>query len=66
MEHEQRKLLHEVLKSSFCGRFSGKWSDVSSDAGAVWALVQKKLREAKTDGPAPTTESSGGAGAAKP
>lgn len=43
MEGEQRKMLAEVLKSSFCGRFSGKWSDVSTDAGAVWALVQKSL-----------------------
>ena len=40
-------LLPEVLKSSFCGRFSGKWSDVSSDAGAVWAIVENALRERK-------------------
>jgi MoxR-like ATPase len=45
MESEQRRLLPEVLKSSFCGRFSGRWSDVSSDAGAVWAIVQSALRE---------------------
>ena len=40
-------LLPEVLKSSFCGRFGGKWSDVSSDAGAVWAIVENALRERK-------------------
>jgi MoxR-like ATPase len=47
METEQRRLFPEVLKSSFCGRFSGKWSDVSSDAGAVWALVEGALRKQK-------------------
>jgi nitric oxide reductase NorQ protein len=40
-------LLGEVLKSSFCGRFSGKWSDVSSDAGAAWAIIEAVLREKK-------------------
>ena len=39
--------LPEVLKSSFCGRFSGRWDDVGSDAGAVWAMVKKVLRERK-------------------
>jgi MoxR-like ATPase len=38
-------LLPEVLKSSFCGRFSGRWSDVSSDAGAAWAVIEAVLRE---------------------
>jgi nitric oxide reductase NorQ protein len=38
-------LLPEVLKSSFCGRFTGKWSDVSSDAGAAWAVIEGVLRE---------------------
>ena len=45
MEAEQKKLLPEVLKSSFCGRFNGRADDVSSDAGAVWAVIQKALRE---------------------
>ncbi len=44
LENEERKMLPEVLKSSFCGRFSGRWSDVSSDAGAVWAIVQAALK----------------------
>jgi MoxR-like ATPase len=38
-------MLPEVLKSSFCGRFPGRWDDVGTDAGAVWALVKKTLRE---------------------
>ena len=45
MESEQKRMLPEVLKSSFCGRFPGKWSDVASEAGAAWAIVQKVLRE---------------------
>ena len=44
MAGEQRRMLPEVLKSSFAGRFSGRWSDVSTDAGAVWALIEQKLR----------------------
>jgi nitric oxide reductase NorQ protein len=39
--------LAEVLKSSFCGRFAGRWDDIGSDAGAVWALTKKVLRERK-------------------
>jgi MoxR-like ATPase len=38
-------LLGEVLKSSFCGRFSGRWNDVSADAGAAWAIIENALRE---------------------
>ncbi|MBK03563.1 MAG: hypothetical protein CL920_17630 [Deltaproteobacteria bacterium] len=45
MDNKQRAMLSEILKSSFCGRFSGRWDDVSSDAGAVWAIVQDALRE---------------------
>jgi nitric oxide reductase NorQ protein len=44
-ESDARRLLPEVLKSSFCGRFSGRWDDVGSDAGAVWAAIQRALRE---------------------
>jgi hypothetical protein len=40
-------LLPEVLKSSFCGRFAGRWNDVSSDAGAAWAIIESVLREKK-------------------
>ncbi len=46
MESEARRMLPEVLKSSFCGRFDGRWNDSTTDAGMVWALVQQKLKEA--------------------
>jgi nitric oxide reductase NorQ protein len=35
----------QVLQSSFCGRFPGRHDDVTSDAGAVWAIVRKVLSE---------------------
>jgi len=38
-----KRALPEVLKSSFCGRFPGRWDDVTTDAGAVWSLVRKTL-----------------------
>ncbi|RYE91941.1 MAG: hypothetical protein EOO75_07810 [Myxococcales bacterium] len=44
-ESTQRKSLPEILRSSFCGRFSGQPDDVTSDAGAVWSLVQRTLRD---------------------
>jgi MoxR-like ATPase len=47
LENDQYNLLPEVLKSSFCGRFSGRWDDVGSDAGAAWAIIQTVLRERK-------------------
>ncbi len=50
MESNQTQLLPEVLKSSFCGRFTGRWDDVSSDAGAAWSVIQKVLREKKRGG----------------
>ena len=40
-----KRALPEVLKSSFCGRFPGRWDDVASDAGAVWAVVRRTLNE---------------------
>jgi len=55
MEGDQRRLLPEVLKSSFCGRFSGRHNDVSSDAGAAWAIIQRALRESRQGG-APSGE----------
>lgn len=33
----------DVLKSSFCGRFEGRWNDVASDAGAVWSVIRQTL-----------------------
>src|SRR6185503_14195062 len=31
-----KRALPEIMKSSFCGRFNGRWDDVTTDAGAVW------------------------------
>lgn len=50
LETEQRKMLPEVLKSAFCGRFSGRHADLTTDAGAVWSLIQKTLRERNGEG----------------
>lgn len=38
-----KRTLPEILKTSFCGRFPGRWNDVTTDAGAVWALIRKEL-----------------------
>jgi MoxR-like ATPase len=42
-----KRSLPEILKTSFCGRFPGRWNDVTTDAGAVWALVRKTLASRK-------------------
>ncbi len=44
-EEDQRNALPEILKSSFCGRLPGKWSDTASDAGAAWATITAVLKE---------------------
>ena len=44
---QRTALLPEVMKSSFCGRFGGRWHDLSSDAGAAWAIIEAVLREHK-------------------
>ena len=46
-----KRSLPEILKSSFCGRFGGRWDDVTTDAGAVWALVRKTLATLKVPVP---------------
>lgn len=50
MENEQRHQLPAILKSSFCGRFPGRWNDTASDAGAAWTIIQQRLREDKQKG----------------
>ena len=40
---DRNRMLGEVLKSSFCGRFAGRWDEIASEAGAVWSLIQKKV-----------------------
>lgn len=42
-----KRALPEIMKTSFCGRFPGRWDDVTTDAGAVWALVKKALASHK-------------------
>lgn len=42
-EGEGKRALPEILKTSFCGRFPGRWDDLTTDAGTVWALVRKTL-----------------------
>ncbi len=36
--------LPELFKTSFCGRFAGRWNDPATDAGLVWVVVQRALR----------------------
>ena len=45
MEQEAKRMLGDVLQSSFCGRFDGRWDDPQTDAGLVWAIVQQQLKE---------------------
>jgi len=45
MEDDQARMLPELLRSSFCGRFAGRWDDAHSDAGGVWAIIEGALRE---------------------
>jgi MoxR-like ATPase len=40
MREEHDRMLPEVLKSSFCGRFGGRWNDSTTDAGMVWSIIQ--------------------------
>jgi MoxR-like ATPase len=47
LETRRNKDLPEILKSSFCGRFSGRWNDATSDAGTVWSIISAELRKEK-------------------
>ena len=50
-EAERWGMLPEVLTSSFAGRSDGRWNDANTDAGVVWAWVERTLEEdAKTRG----------------
>lgn len=42
-----KRALPEIMKTSFCGRFPGRWDDVTTDAGAVWGIVRKTLATMK-------------------
>ncbi len=34
----------DLVKDSFCGRVQGTWSDPSTDAGMMWALLEPQLK----------------------
>jgi nitric oxide reductase NorQ protein len=36
--------LPELLKTSFCGRFAGRWDDPAADAGLVWQVLARALK----------------------
>lgn len=42
---DARTAVPEVLRTSFCGRFAGRYDDPDTDAGAVWAVIAARLRE---------------------
>lgn len=42
-----KRALPEIMKTSYCGRFPGRWDDVTTDAGAVWGIVRKTLASLK-------------------
>lgn len=46
-----KRSIPEIMKTSFCGRFPGRWNDVTTDAGVVWALVRKTLAARKVPVP---------------
>ena len=35
--------LRELLKTSFCARFAGRWDDPASDSGLVWQCIVRAL-----------------------
>lgn len=40
---EGEKIIPELLKTSFCGRFKGMWNDDATDAGIVWEHIKKEF-----------------------
>ena len=45
-ENDQRHCLGEILRSSFCGRFPGRWDDANTEAGICWSAIHHKLEDA--------------------
>ena len=43
MEGDQKRMLPEILKTSFCARFAGRWNDSTTDGGVVWEIIEKTL-----------------------
>ena len=44
---QRKALVPFLLRSSFCGRYSGHWGDSASDAGLAWGIIQRFLSEKK-------------------
>jgi nitric oxide reductase NorQ protein len=42
---QRKALVPFILRSSFCGRFSGEWGDNTTDAGIAWEILQRWLQE---------------------
>lgn len=40
---DAKKVLPELLKTSFCARYSGDWQDDATDAGLVWGVISRAL-----------------------
>ena len=38
-----RETLEQILQSSFCGRFAGRWNDKNSDSGIAWEIIKATL-----------------------
>jgi MoxR-like ATPase len=38
-------VLPDLLKTSFCGRFTGRWDDPASEAGMVWGVIARCLEQ---------------------
>ena len=36
--------LPELLQTSFCGRYLGRWDDPATDAGLVWQCIVRALK----------------------
>ncbi len=45
LENNTAKMLPEILKSAFCGRFPGRWDDPDSDAGLVWSIIRGSIEK---------------------
>ena len=40
---DDKDVVPELLKTSFCGRFVGHWNDSSTDAGLVWQVIVRAM-----------------------
>jgi len=50
LEGADDEMLAEILKTSFTGRFGGRWDDPSTDAGVVWRIIEDVLTEGRKRG----------------